>query len=146
MFLSIIKSRGILLVLSGIFYAVLCVFSIVTGIMYMSGKRELNPLELSDRFMEKLSDPEKRMRFAKKMGFVTFVVGIVQGITSFSILKGQSPLHYWIALGFTVFSIGSVSVKLKGKINAFPLLKSIAYITVLVILLLASSRRLFFPA
>lgn len=146
MFLSIIKSRGILLVLSGVFYAVLCVFSIVTGIMYMSGKRELNPLELSDRFMEKLSDPEKRMRFAKKMGFVTFVVGIVQGITSFSILKGQSPLHYWIALGFTIFSIGSVSVKLKGKINAFPLLKSIAYITVLVILLLASSRRLFFPA
>lgn len=146
MFLSIIKSRGILLVLSGVFYAVLCVFSIVTGIIYMSGKRELNPLELSDRFMEKLSDPEKRMRFAKKMGFVTFVVGIVQGITSFSILKGQSPLYYWIALGFTIFSIGSVSVKLKGKINAFPLLKSIAYITVLVILLLASSRRLFFPA
>lgn len=146
MFLSIIKSRGILLVLSGVFYAVLCVFSIVTGVMYMSGKRELNPLELSDRFMEKLSDPEKRMRFAKKMGFVTFVVGIVQGITSFSILKGQSSLHYWIALGFTIFSIGSVSVKLKGKINAFPLLKSIAYITVLVILLLASSRRLFFPA
>lgn len=37
-----------LLILSAVFYAVLCVFSIVTGIIYMSGKRKLNPLELSD--------------------------------------------------------------------------------------------------
>ena len=43
---------NILLILCGIFYAVLCVFSIVTGLMYASGKKEMNPLELSDRFTD----------------------------------------------------------------------------------------------
>ncbi|MBR4162739.1 MAG: hypothetical protein IKR11_04390 [Solobacterium sp.] len=135
---------NILLLICGIFYAVLCIFSIVTGMIYMSGKKELNPLELSDKFMEKLSDPEKRTAFAKKMGFVTFVVGIVQGITSYAILKAGKPLYYWIALGFTIFSIGSVSVKLKGKINAFPLLKFVAYVSILIVLLLGGTRILFF--
>ena len=31
---------NVLLLLCGIFYAVLCVFSIVTGLMYASGKKE----------------------------------------------------------------------------------------------------------
>ena len=137
-------NRSISLILCGIFYGILCIFSIVTGIIYMSGKKELNPLELSDGFMKKLSDPEKRKAFARKMGLVTFVVGIVQGITSFCILKGESPFAYWIAMGFTLFSIASVSVKLKGKINAFPLLKMIAYLTILIILLLKTSRSVFF--
>lgn len=48
------------LMLSGIVYAVLCIFSIVTGLIYMSGKKELNTLELPEDFVEKLSDPEKR--------------------------------------------------------------------------------------
>ncbi len=146
MFTNLFAERSLPVILCGVFYAVLCIFSIVTGLIYMSGKRELNPLELSDSFVKKLSDPLKRARFAKKMGFVTFIVGIVQGITSYSILKGSSPLEYWIALGFTLFSIGSVSVKLKGKINAFPLLKAIAYISILIILLLSSTRMLFFHA
>lgn len=136
--------RSIFLILCGIFYGILCIFSIVTGIIYMSGRKELNPLELSDRFMKKLSDPDKRRKFAQKMGFVTFIVGIVQGITAYCILKGSSPLDYWIAMGFTLFSIASVSVKLKGKINAFPLLKMIAYAVIFVILLLKGSRDLFF--
>ena len=46
----------LLLNLCGVFYGVLCVFSIVTGLIYVSGKRELNPLELSDTFMEKYKD------------------------------------------------------------------------------------------
>lgn len=137
-------NRNVLLLLCGIFYGILCIFSIVTGIIYMNGKKELNPLELSDSFMKKLSDPQKRKDFARKMGFVTFVVGIVQGITSFCILKGKTPLSYWIAMGFTLFSIASVSVKLKGKINAFPLLKMIAYLAILIILLLKTSRSLYF--
>ena len=132
------------LILCGAFYALLCVFSIVTGIIYFSGKRELNPLELSDSFVKKLDTAEKRQAFAKKMGLVTFVVGIVQGITAYCAALGNSPLHYWIALGFTIFSIGSVSVKLKGKINLFPILKSVAYVTILVILLLKGSRAFFF--
>lgn len=138
------KKHHFPLLLSGFFYAVLCVFSIVTGLLYMSGKRELNPLELSEKFMQRLSDHKKRKRFARFMGFVTFVVGIVQGITSFSIFKAGRKLHYWIATGFTLFSIGSVAVKLKGKIHAFPLLKAVAYVSILIILLLKQTRELFF--
>ena len=132
------------LLLCGIFYGVLCIFSLVTGGIYISGTRELNPLELSDRMMAALSDPEVRRAFAIKMGYVTFVVGIIQGITSFSILKGKRPAAYWIALGFTLFSILSVSYKLFGRINAFPILKSIAYIAILAVLLLPGTRARYF--
>ena len=133
----------LLLNMCGIFYGVLCVFSIVTGLIYVSGKRELNPLELSDTFMEKYKDPEKRRQFAVKMGWVTFVVGIVQGMTSYAIFKRNSPAGYWFALGFTIFSICSVAVKLKGEINAFPALKCIAYTAILILLLLGETRALF---
>ena len=134
----------ILLNLCGIIYAVLCIFSIVTGLIYVNGRKELNPLELSDRFMKKLSDPEKRKRFTIKMGWVTFFVGIIQGITSFAIIKAGSPVFYWIALGFTVFSICSVAFKLKGKVNAFPLLKCVVYVAILFVLLLEKTRELFY--
>ena len=132
------------LILCGAFYSLLCVFSVVTGVIYFSGKRELNPLELSDKTVERLDTAEKRQAFAEKMGVVTFVVGVVQGVTAYCAALGSRPLHYWIALGFTLFSIGSVSVKLKGKINLFPILKAVAYVAVLAVLLLKSSRRFFF--
>ena len=97
-----------LLLLCGIFYAVLCVFSIVTGLMYASGKKKLNPLELSDKFMSRYTDSDRLKRFTIKMGWVTFLVGIVQGITSFAILHRHNAVLYWIALAFTLFSIASV--------------------------------------
>lgn len=127
----------ILLKACGVFYSVLCVFSIVTGLMYATGKKELNPLELSDRFMSKYQDPEKRKRFTIRMGWVTFVVGIVQGITAFSIFRAGSAALYGIALGFTVFSICSVAFKLKGKINLFPALKCVAYVAILAVLIVS---------
>lgn len=129
--------------ISGIFYGVLCVFSIVTGIIYMSGKRKLNPLELPDKFVEKLKDNNQIKRFTFDAGLLTFVVGVVQGITSYSLLLRRGVVNYYIALGFTVFSIGSVAFKLKGKINIFPLLKSVAYIAILIILLLTKTKALF---
>ena len=122
-------------ILCGLFYALLCVFSIVTGIIYAGGKRQLNPLELSPKTVDRLDTEEKKEAFARKMGVVTFVVGIVQGITAYAILKGGSLANYIIAVGFTLFSIASVSVKLKGKINAFPILKAICYVTILIILI-----------
>ena len=130
-------------ILSGIFYGVLCIFSIVTGIIYMSGKRELNPLELPDKFVKKLENENLVKRFTFDAGLLTFVVGIVQGITSYSLLVRNSMVNYYIALGFTIFSIGSVAFKLKGKINIFPLLKSVAYILILIVLLLNETRMLF---
>ena len=130
--------------LCGAFYSLLCVFSIVTGIIYMSGKRELNPLELPDKFVNKLKqNPENLKRFVFDAGLLTFVVGIVQGITAYCLFKGGSSLNYYVALGFTIFSIGSAIGKLKGKINIFPILKAIAYITILIVLLLPSTRLLF---
>lgn len=134
----------VLLLLCGIFYAVLCVFSIVTGLMYAGGKKKLNPLELSDKFMSRYTDPDRLKRFTIKMGWVTFLVGIVQGIIFFAILHRHSAVFYWIALGFTLFSIASVTWKLKGKINAFPVLKCIAYTAILIVLLLGGARAQFF--
>ena len=133
-----------LLLLCGIFYAVLCVFSIVTGLMYASGKKKLNPLELSEKFMSRYTDSDRLMRFTIKMGWVTCLVGIAQGITSFAILHRHNAVLYWIALAFTLFSIASVAWKLKGKINAFPVLKCIAYTAILVVLILGGARAQFF--
>ena len=132
----------LLLKACGIFYSVLCVFSIVTGLMYAIGKKKMNPIELSDRFMSRYKDPDKLKAFTIRMGWVTFVVGIVQGITAFSIFRAGGAAMYAIAVGFTVFSICSVAFKLKGKINLFPVLKCIAYVAILVVLLIA--RGLFF--
>ena len=122
----------ILLIISALFYGVLCVFSIVTGMIYFSGKKELNPLELSDRFVSKLTKENKLSEFAKTMGAVTVLVGIVQGLTAYSIFSDQ---WYGLSIGFTVFSILSVSVKLRSKINVFPILKALAYVSVLIILI-----------
>lgn len=132
------------LIACGVFYSVLCIFSLGTGLIYLQGKRQLNPLELSDSFVKKLSDGNKMEKFARFMGAVTFVVGIVQGFTAYAFFRGGSSGLYWLAIGFTLFSIASVAVKLKGKINAFPLMKLAFYLTILVILLLGSSRALFF--
>ena len=132
----ITEAHNMPLILCGIFYSVLCVFSIVTGLMYASGKRTLNPLELSDKFIEKLSEKEKLKDFTIKMGWVTFVVGILQGLSALAIFKGYNVLLNLYAIGFTIFSICSVLFKLRGKINAFPLIKLIFYVVILIILLL----------
>lgn len=134
---------NVVLNICGAFYALLCVFSIVTGLMYAGGRRKLNPLELSDKFMRRYEDPEKLKRFTVKMGWVTFVVGIAQGVTAWALFQKGSPVRYGIALGFTIFSILSVAFKLKGKINAFPILKCAAYVSILVVLLLSHARALF---
>ena len=139
-----LATQNIPLLLCGLFYALLCVFSLVTGVIYLTGRRELNPLELSDSFVQRLSSENKLQSFARFMGFVTFVVGIVQGVTAYALIRRGSPTLYWIALGFTIFSICSVGFKLKDKISAFPLLKLVAYLAILVILLLNSARSLFF--
>lgn len=128
--------NAVVLIACACFYAVLCVFSLVTGLMYASGKRELNPLELSDTFLQKYQDPIKRKQFTIRMGWVTFAVGIVQGLTSFAIFRAGSVLDYALAVGFTVFSICSVGWKLKGKLSVFSLLKSVAYAAILLVLIL----------
>ena len=124
----------ILNMLCGIFYAVLCIFSIVTGILYISGKRELNPIELSDNMVKKLSTPNKKKKFSKTMWYVTFFVWILQGITAYALLYSTNKILYYFAIWFTIFSIWSVAFKLKWKINSFSLMKLVFYIAILVIL------------
>lgn len=117
------------LTIPALFYGGLCIFSLVVGALYFTGVLELNPVELSDDFVAGIDDLDS---FARMMGVVTFVVGIVQGLTSFAIWKRRM---FYLPLGFTVFSILSVAVKLTGKISAFPMLKLAAYLIVLGILL-----------
>ena len=136
----IMEFHNLPLILCGIFYSVLCVFSIVTGLMYASGRRKLNPIELSEKFVKKLDDDDKLRNFTKKMGWITFAVGIIQGITALAIFKGYSTKLWWIATGFTIFSILSVLFKLKGKINAFSSIKLVFYIIILIILILGGSK------
>lgn len=112
--------------------------------MYALGRRTLNPLELPDRFVERLNDEGRLQRFARFMGVVTFVVGLVQGATAWAILTARDGGSYALALGFTAFSICSVLLKLRGKVSAFPLLKLVAYLAITVVLLSAGTRAVFF--
>lgn len=132
----ITESHNMLLILCGVFYSILCIFSIVTGLIYASGRKKLNPIELSDKFMDKLSDEDKLKKFTIKMGWVTFIVGIIQGLTALAIFKGYNKYLNIFAISFTIFSIISVIVKLKGKVNAFPIIKLLFYVSILIILLL----------
>ena len=60
---------NLLLIICGGFYAVLCVFSIVTGLMYASGRKQLNPPETfpisfqSDWWDGRLSGKTEWLRF-----------------------------------------------------------------------------------
>lgn len=120
--------------LCGLFYSVLCIFSIVTGLLYALNKRRLNPIEISDKMLTKLNTPKKLSSFARKMGIVTFIVGLFQGLTAFCLFKGYSTFNYFFPVFFTIFSIFSASFKLKGRFNIFPLLKLIAYILILIVI------------
>ncbi len=101
----------------------------------MTGKRKLNPIELSDKFVKKLNTEQKLLSFTKKMGLVTLIVGLFQGLTAYSIYKADSIIFYYIAITFTIFSICSVLFKLKNKVNLFPMTKLFCYIIILIALL-----------
>ena len=120
----------VLLILSNFFYGLLCIFSIVTGIMYATGKRKLNPVELSDKFMKKIKDTDS---FAKKMGIVTIIVGIFQGLVPVLIIN--TDIWFYYILIFTIFSICSVGYKLYGKISKFAVIKLVCYLLILISLL-----------
>jgi len=92
----------------------------------MSGKRKLNPLELSDKFVKKIKDMDK---FTKKMGLVTFIVGIAQGISAIGLYK-ISYLTYF-SLAFTIFSFISAFTKLWNKWSNFAFIKLICYSLIL---------------
>ncbi len=129
-------TNHIALLACGAFYALLCVFSIVTGALYLFGKRKLNPVELSDRLVRRLTEQGRLERFARIMGLVTMLVGVAQGVAAWSILCViNTPARYY-AVGFTLFSLFSVVFKLSKKVSAFPLVKLVAYVAVLLVLII----------
>ena len=139
-----IWERGIPVLLSGAFYTVLCVFSIVTGLMYLRKNNTVNPLELPKAMAKRIDDPLYMRKVSVFFGWLTFFVGLVQGMTAYSLLLGSSPWCYWLALGFTVFSMLSAGSKLIMTFNLFPIMKEAAYIAVFVVLMLSGTRGLYF--
>ena len=115
----ITESHNILLILCGIFYSILCIFSIVTGFIYASGRRKLNPIELSDKFMDKLSDEDKLKKFTIKMGWVTFIVGIIQGLTALAIFKGYNVYLNLFAICFHNKEFDSTLFQSSKSTNVF---------------------------
>lgn len=137
------SDRSIFVVASGAFYSVLCVFSIVTGLMYLRKGNTVNPLELPKSMAKKIDDPLYMHKVSVFFGWLTFFVGIVQGLTAYSLLFGCQRWNYWLALGFTIFSMLSAGTKLIMTFNLFPILKEIAYVSIFIILLLKSTIALF---
>ena len=128
---------------SGAFYAVLCIFSIVTGLMYLRAGNVVNPLELPRSMVERMDDPDYMAKVSRFFGWLTFSVGIVQGLTSYSLIVGKRKWNYWLALGFTIFSILSAGTKLVTTFNPFPILKEVAYAAILIVILSKSTRALY---
>ena len=136
-----LEKNNIILTVCGIFYSVLCIFSIFTGLMYAFKKRQLNPVELSNEFVSKLSKENKLEEFAVKMGWITVVVGIFQGISAFGIFYGYNVYLNYFTIFFTVFSIFSVVLKLIKKRNLFSFIKLIAYLLILLILTISGFKK-----
>lgn len=132
-------TRGIAVAACGIFYWVLCVFSIVTGLRYLRKGNVVNPLELPKKMAARMDDPEYMRKTSVFFGWLTFWVGVVQGLTAWSVMFGGSPWNYRLALGFTVFSLISAGSKLLMTFNIFPILKEAAYLAILAVLLLRRS-------
>ena len=128
---------------SGAFYAVLCIFSIVTGLMYLRAGNVVNPLELPQSMADRMADPNYMAKVSRFFGWLTFSVGIVQGLTSYSLIVGKRKWNYWLALGFTIFSILSAGTKLVTTFNIFPILKEVAYVAILIVILSKSTKALY---
>ena len=69
----VIEIHNIPVILCGIFNSILCIFGIVTGLMYAFNQKKQNSLKLSDKFMEKLSDEDKLKKITIKWNRLHFL-------------------------------------------------------------------------
>ena len=139
----IFEQREILVLCCGIFYSVLCIYSIVTGLLYLRKGNVVNPLELPKSMAARMDDAGYMRRASVFFGWLTVVVGLVQGLSAYCLFFGSFPWQYGVALGFTIFSILSAGTKLVMTFHLFPILKEAAYIGIFAILLLDATRALF---
>ena len=98
----------------------------------MIGRRELTTEELSDSTIKKIKDKKK---YAKKIGIVTFIEGIFQGIAAIfillAIINSKLIVLYDIAMIFNVFSFISIFIKLWNKSSKYAWIKIVCYSIIL---------------
>lgn len=140
----IFEQRGILVLCCGIFYSVLCIYSIVTGLLYLRKGNVVNPLELPKSMAARMDDAGYMRRVSVFFGWLTVVVGLVQGLSACCLFFGSCPWQYWVVFGFTIFSMLSAGTKLVMTFHLFPILKEAAYIGIFIVLLLDATKALFF--
>jgi len=133
-----------LLFFCGIFYTILCIFSIVSGIIQICSPN-LASVELNEAMISTIQAflDSTGITINRFFGIITILVGLLQGLAALAIWKGESKFGYWYTMGFTIFSLLSCSSKLFMSINFFSITKIIAYLLVIVILLLSVSRAQF---
>ena len=138
--LNSLKKRGIPAIIAGTIYGALCIFSLTVGIYYMASKASLNQIELNQATVEKLtaSLPCSINIF---FGILTFVVGLVQGFSSYCLLGGKRKWMWGFALGFSIFSLISCSSKLFMSVNAFSIVKCCVYIMIIAFHFLKITRK-----
>lgn len=137
------KKRPLLFIV-GIFYSCLCVFSIVVGLMYIAELLEMKDVEIPESFMNVLSDKNAVGIFSIIMGFVTFTVGLTQGLSAYCCFLGKKPVNYFLVLGFTILYIISAAGKIFSSVSFFPIMKVVFYVAILIILLLKKTRETYF--
>ena len=112
------------------FYACLCIFSLIAVVAHLAGSRTFMTLELSKSFI--LQKIEAVQPFLNKICVVTFIVGVLRGLSALAILKRR---FFYFPVGFTVVSIIAVVVKMTIEFNGLYILKLAAYLTMLAILI-----------
>ena len=131
-------------------YSGLCIFSLVVGLYFMINYRNIDYLSLGlseqiintvNRFIGLANGQYNKLVIIS--GLMTFVVGIFQGITSISLLKGHKKFHYSFALGFTIFSLLSCSSKMIMAVTLFGIAKVFVYLFIIFVLFQRNVRSLF---
>ena len=112
------------------FYACLCIFSLIAVVAHLAGSRTFMTLELSKSYY--LQNIDATQTFLNKICVVTFIVGVLRGLSALAILKHR---FFYFPAVFTVVSIIAVVVKMTIEFNGLYILKLAAYLTMLVILI-----------
>ena len=112
------------------FYACLCIFSLIAVVAHLAGSRTFMTLELSKSFILQKIDAVQPL--LNKICVVTFIVGVLRGLSALAILKHR---FFYFPVGFTIVSIIAVIVKMTIEFNGLYIVKLVAYLTILAILI-----------
>lgn len=140
----------ILLKIVIIIYSGLCIFSLVVGLYFIINNKNIDYLSLGlseqiinsvNKFISLTNGQYNQLVIIA--GIMTFVVGIFQGATALSLLKGHKKFHYGFALGFTLFSLLSCLSKMIMAVTLFGIIKVFVYGFIIFVLIQKNVRNLF---